>query len=192
MSLETAVANIELALRSSCGCSAGLTAQMRVFGVPHGPSGGPELLALMYADDPLIGYWYGHVLADPGNAQQFVAVIVWSERLVNANTVPLLFRRFHYWIKDRLQYQPCSVQNSDDAYCEAPSLEAAASALAIMIRRFDLEKRLGHEDGPYAISPPELRILKVYGLADTQDAQGCYPPVPMPTPITLASVTGRR
>lgn len=184
MSLESAVACVELALRCNLQCSPGLMGQKRVFGVLCGPLGGPEVLALLYADDPCFGYWYGHVLRHPANPLRFVSVIVWSERFVNATTVPLLFRRFHYWIKDRLQYQPCAVQNADDAYYEADTLDVAARGLAVMINRFHLEKRLGDEDGPYGISAPELRVLNVYGLADTQDESGCYPPVPMPTLLT--------
>lgn len=188
MTLERAVSRIESALRQNPDCIAGLTIQKCAFGVPRGPSGGPEVLALVYADDPAFGYWYGHVLRHPHDSRRFVALLVWSDRLVNATTVPLLFRRFHYWIKDRLEYQPCAVQNADDAYYEAGSLEEAANALAIMISRFNLEKRCGDDDGPYAISPPEMRILNIYGIADTQDEQGCYPPVPMPTALTSVGI----
>lgn len=184
MSLESAVFEVEDALRKNQHCSSGMLAQNRVFGIQHGPSGGPEILALIYADDPFFGYWYGHVVQHPKNLEMIVSLLVWTSKFINAPTVPLLFRRFHYWIKDRLEYHPCSVQNADDAYCECRSLEEGAGSLARMIGNFNLDRRRGDEYGPYAISPPELRILTIYGLADTRDKSGCFPAVPMPTPLT--------
>ncbi|MDP1774690.1 MAG: hypothetical protein Q8L15_20680 [Methylobacter sp.] len=185
MSLESAVRCVEAALDSNPECAAGLITQKKVFGVPRGPSGEAEILALLYADDSYFGYWYGHIVRHPQNAAMFVSMIVWSDKLVNAQTVPLLFRRFHYWIKDRLEYHSCVVQNSDDAYQESSSIEKAASNLARMVTRFDLDKRSGDEDGPYANSPPELRIMNVYGLTDTRDECGCYPAFPMPIPLSI-------
>lgn len=185
MSLESSVACVERALSNNPRCCTGLMANKRAFGVPYGPSGGPEILTMLYIDDPSFGYWYGHVMRHPANEQVFVAMIVWATQFINAQSVPLLFRRFHYWGKDRLYYQPCSIQNVDDAYCEADTLEKSARNLSSMIARFDLEKRRGHEDGPYAISPEDMRILNVYGLEDTRDENGIYPPVPMNRNLTV-------
>lgn len=188
MSLESAVSKVEEALRQNRHCSSGLMARKGVFGIRNGPSGGPEILTLIYADDQFFGYWYGHVVWHPKNENVIVSLLVWTSEFINAPTVPLLFRRFHYWIRDRLKYRPCSVQNADDAYRESGSIEEAANSLAKMIGNFDIDKRCGDEYGPYAISPPELRILGIYGLADTKDSDGCYPPIPMPTPLTAVGI----
>jgi len=178
MSLESAVYCVEAALNRNHNCAAGLVTQTRVFAVPRGPSGAAEILALLYADDSFFGYWYGHIVRHPQDTTLFVSLIVWSDKLVNAQNVPLFFKRFHYWIKDRLEYHPCAVQNADDAYQESRSIENAASKLARMIARFDLDKRRGDEYGLFADSPPELRILNVYGLNDARNERGYYPPFP--------------
>lgn len=109
------------------------------------------------------GFWYGHIQRHP-RRPLFVSQIVWTDRLINAQTVPLLFRRFHYWIKDRLEYQPCAVQSAGDAYAESDSLEAAADALILMIERFDIDRRTGFEGTGFEDSRPEIRITEVYGL----------------------------
>ncbi|MDO9268864.1 MAG: hypothetical protein Q7T96_07110 [Methylobacter sp.] len=191
MSLESAVRCVEAALERNRNCATGLVTQKRVFGIHRGPSGEEEILALLYAEDSYFGYWYGHIVKHPRNAAKFVSLIVWSNKLANAQTVPLLFQRFYYWIKDRLEYHSCVVQNPDDAYQESHSIEEAASNLAKMITRFDLDKRSGDEDGPYANSPPELRTMNVYGLTDTRDEHGCYPDFPMPISLSIVKSPGQ-
>lgn len=185
MSLGSAIRCVEAALNRNPNCTTGLVTQKRVFAVPRGPSGGAEILTLIYADDSFFGYWYGHIVQHPEDANMFVSLIVWSDKLVNAQNVPLLFKRFHYWIKDRLEYHPCAVQNSDDAYQESRSIDNAASNLARMITRFDLDKRRGDEYGLYSNSPPELRILNVYGLNEARDERGYYPPFPKPIALSV-------
>lgn len=184
MSLESAVRCVDAALNRNQCCATGLVTQKRVFGIPCGPSGDVEIIAVLYADDSWFGYWYGHIIRHPKNPSIFVSLLVWSDKLVNAQTVPLFFQRFHYWIKDRLEHHCCTVQNADDAYQESVSIEQAANNLSRMISRFDIEKRSGDEYGHYAESPPELRILNVYGLADTRDEHGCYPSFPLPTALS--------
>lgn len=181
MNFNPLISRIENSLARNAHCSAGLIAQNLVFGIQHGPSGGPEILAVIYADDSFFGYWYGHILRHPEKPKVFVSLIVWSNKLVNASNVPLLFRRFHYWIKDRLEYHPCAVQSFDDAYQESSSLQGATECLAQMIKQFSLDKRQGFEGSDYESSPPEMRIINIYGLVDTQDANGRYPAIPMPT-----------
>jgi hypothetical protein len=187
MSLESAVSCVDRALASNPNCSAGLVAQKRVIGIPKGPSAGPEILAILHVDDPCFGCWYGHVLSHPQANGRFVSLIVWSSVFINAPTVPLLFQRFHYWIKDRLEYHPCCVQNADDAYFESDSIEDAAVALSRMIMRFDIDKRRGDDDSQYAVSPPELRIISIYGLKGAVEANGSPPPIPMPNKLTLVN-----
>ena len=178
------VARLERAIADNPHCQGGLLTMPRAFAIDRGPSGDAEALALLFAGDSFQGYWYGHVQATPASGH-FVAVLVWSKFLVNAGTVPLLFRRFHYWMRVRLQYEPCSVQAEDDAYVEADSFDQAVAGLESIIRRFDLAKRWPAEDGPFASSPPEMRVLTLYGLEDHRDANGVYPPVSMPSPLRL-------
>lgn len=181
--LEYAVEIVDKALTNNLLCSSGLLAQKRALGITLGPSGGPEILAFLYADDPHMGYWYAHALRHPKNSENFVSLIVWSDKLVNASNARLFFQRFHYWMKVRLEYHTCSIQNSDDAYEETTSIFNAACSLAEMIRRFDIEKRWPGEEGPYSNSPDELRILNVYGLEESRDENGRYPPAPTITPL---------
>ena len=47
----------------------------------------------------------------------------------------------------RLEYQPCCVQNHEVAFAEIASFADAITALIRMIRRFDIDKRWGDEDG---------------------------------------------
>jgi hypothetical protein len=187
--LAAAVAGIEKSLADNPSCTGGLWIRNRVFGIAEGPSGGPEILALLQADDSFFKYWYGHVLRHPQRPRTYVSLLVWSAALPNAKTVPLLFRRFHYWMKVRQNYHPCAVQYSDDAYDESATLAGAAANLERMIRRFDVDKRWGEEDGEYADSPPELRILDVYEFVTSMSKEGCYPPLPMPTPLTLVKAS---
>lgn len=172
-------AAIEAALLRSEKCAAGLTGHSRVFGMDVGPSGGPEVLATLFLDDPFFGFWYGHIQRHP-RRPVFVSQIIWTSRFINAQTVPLLFRRFHYWIKDRLEYQPCAVQSDTDAYAEADSLEAAADALILMIERFDIDRRTGFDGSGYEDSRFDTRITGVYGLLGAMERDGSFPPVPMP------------
>jgi hypothetical protein len=185
MSLTSSMKQIQAALDASSGCSAGLTGQKMVFGIDRGPSGGPEILAVLYLDDPTFGFWYGHILRHPQKPGVFVALIVWASKFINATNVPLLFRRFHYWIAVRLQHRDCLVQNPDDAYAESRSLDSAASALIQMIYRFDIDKRIGWEDSPYEFDHAESRSIDVYGWGDIENPNSTFPPVPMPTELRL-------
>lgn len=190
MSVTSSVAAVEAALKTSDDCSAGLMAQNRVFGIENGPSGGPEILASLYLDDSFWGFCYGHVLPHPENPHVYVALLVWTDRFINADRVPLLFRRFHYWIKDRLEYHHCTAQSDGDAYAEANSLDAAAFALIRMIQKFDFDKRSGLEGSAYENDPTDNRIMGIYGMLGAMDDRGRYPPLPMPTELRLVRASG--
>lgn len=183
MSLESALRSVQAALSVSSACCTGLAVTKTAFGTPRGPSGGPEIVALLHVS--VNSYWYGHVMRHPRMDDTFVALLVWSNKLVNAPNVPLFFRRFHYWIKDRLCYQPCAVQNDGDAYAECSSLEAASFALASMIQRFHIDLRWPDEDGPHAKDPDEMRIFGIYGLEGAMREDGSYPPIPIATPLAV-------
>jgi hypothetical protein len=77
------------------------------------------------------------------------------------------------------------VQNADDAYAESNCIEVAASELARIITQFDIDKRAGFEGSDFESSPADIRILDVYGLEDTRNKDGCFPPVPMPEKLRL-------
>ena len=189
--LAAAVSRIEksLAMNPQCGASAWVRPGAR--GIAKGPSGGPEILALVRADDSFFGYWFGHVLRHPAKPGTYVSLLVMTEELPNADTVPLLFRRFHHWTKIEQRYNPCTIQHRDDAYDESASLEGAAANLARMIRRFDIAKRCPDEDGEYYDCPVELRILDVYEFVASmnnngyKDKDGWHTPLPMPTALRL-------
>lgn len=183
MSLESALQSVQTALSASPACCTGLAVAKTAFGIPRGPSGGPEIVAILHVD--VHSYWYGHVMRHPKQDNTFVALLVWSDKLVNATNVPLFFRRFHYWIKDRLCYEPCTVQNDGDAYAECPSVEAASLALARMIQRFDVDLRWPDEDGPHYKDPCEMRIFGVYGIEGAMREDGSYPPIPMATRLAV-------
>ena len=185
--LESATERIRQALRQSPKCSAGLTARQFVYGIENGPSSGPEILACLYADDSFWGYFYGHIFQLPCKEKTFVAVLVWATKFINADSVPLLFQRFHYWVADRFESQPCAIQNRDDAYAESPSLETAADELARMIKGFDFDKRSGIEGTGFEESPSEFRTVFLYDfrgkLKKSLEPGWEIPPLPMPTEL---------
>lgn len=190
MSIASAIRCIETALQLSAHCSTGLIAKKHAFGIAKGPSGGPEILATIFLDDPFFGFWYGHILQHPKKPQVFVSQIVWTDKFINAGNVPLLFERFHYWIKDRLEYHPCAVQNADDAYVESNCIEVAASELARIISKFDVHKRAAFEGSDFESSPADVRILDVYGLVDVRNKDGDFPPVPLLMELRLVKNQG--
>lgn len=183
--LNSGVQIVDSALNTALNLSSGLLIQRKTFGILRGPSGGPELLALIYADDPVFGYWYGHALRHPRRKKIFVAVIVRSNKLVEASSVPLLFARFHYWMTGRLQYEPCYSQRNGDVYDEADSLNSAASRLACMIQEFKLEERSELAESHFEGSHVDSRVLEVYGMEGDFDEDGGWGPPPMPTPLAI-------
>ncbi|MDD5394321.1 MAG: hypothetical protein PHE17_15005 [Thiothrix sp.] len=175
---------VESALAGNPNCTTGLFTTNRVVGIQKGPSGGEEILALLYADDPWFGYWYGHILRHPKNREVFVSLLAWSVHLPNAPTVPLFFRRFHYWVIERGAHHLCTVQDHNDAYQESFSLGGAAANLAKIIGCFSLEKRSGDEYGPYADDPVEFAYPWRLGLRAEEH------PFPISSPLTVVKNSG--
>lgn len=189
MSLLSSIRGIQDALDASRSCQTGITASGRAFGVETGPSGGAEILATLYLDDPFWGFWYGHIQQHPEKNGTYVSLIVWTEKFINAGTVPLLFKRFHYWIGRRFFYEPCSIQRIDDAYRETTTIDEAALALIQMIAAFDLDKRSGIAGTGYEDSPVEMRICEVYGLP--ADREHDAPLLPMPARLAVVRSSGQ-
>ena len=178
--MSSILAPIVAALRDNPKCSTGLMCPKQAFEMDCGPSGGPEVLVLIYADVQHHGYWYGHIRRKPGHSEDFSILLVWSRVFVNAPTVPLLFARFDYWMRVRLEYHPCAAQKDGDAYAEARSLDEATSRLAVMIRAFDLDLRYPDEDSPHYEDPPDLRILSVFPIPEHEEREWIGPPMPQP------------
>lgn len=181
---ELIARRLEQALEANPRCGSGLLVGRFAFHVARGPSGGEEALVLIHADDVGRRYWYGHALKHP-SAEGFVAVLVWTTALIDAGSVPLLFRRFDYWIRMRGEYEPCTIQSTDDAFCRTRTFDEAIEGLARIIARFDLEKRWPDDDGP-TVGRIDFRVIDIYGMEDHTDEDGFPPPVPMPPTLRLA------
>lgn len=159
-----AVRALETELRLNPECHAGPMLGDRIFAVESGPAGGPELVALVRADEARPDrVWYGHVARHPAG-HAFVSLLAWSTKPVSLSDEADPFETYRHWMVVDPHYEPCAVQDPFDAYSESGTFEEGVAALVEMIRRFDLERRCGYEDGPYASSPSEMRILGVYGL----------------------------
>ncbi|MCA1972102.1 MAG: hypothetical protein LDL44_04635 [Caenispirillum sp.] len=180
---------VEAALQENPNCRVGLMLPKhpQVFYIPKGPYGGEELLTLLYAGDPSERYWYGHVCFHPEN-RCYAAALVWSKHLINGETTNLLFRRFQYWISIRLCYEPCAVQADDDAFFLGATFEDAVGGLVNIIHRFSVRDRWPLEDR--AFDRTEYRIFSLYGLRDSRDRDGCFPPIPAEPRTSLTLVGG--
>lgn len=178
---------IEAAICANPACNVGLLCIPRVFEISRGPSGGPELLTLAFADEQHRGYWYGHIRPMPGiEGKQFVSVIACLKVFVNAPTVPLLFQRFDYWTRIRLKYEPCTVQGSEDAFRLSKTYSEAVRALSFMLTKFEYEKRSPEPESPFYCCHDEMRILEVFGMENFMGADGSFPAPPMPHSLRLA------
>ena len=145
-------------------------------------------MIVVVVPNPSPGYWfiYGHVLKaqkeDGGSV--WVALLVPSERKIDAFDGDTLFRRFHYEFVIALRYHPLFAQEHEDVFAIRESYEEACEALAEMIRRFDPFLREPPPDRfPYQNLPEppgkiDLRMIDVYGLSDYKDENGELPDRP--------------
>ncbi len=159
MDLHKSIQIIEKALERAPGCTVGLLGQKRVFGVQKGPSGGPEILAALCLDYDFFSFFYGHILQHPQNANKYVALLISTKNFINAGDHDALFKLFHYRTRECRDSQVCTVQNENDAYAEADTLESAVVALEHMIVNFSIEKRSDFDE-----SPMEFRVLEACGF----------------------------
>lgn len=184
-----AVNILERAVASNPGCCTGLIANRRAFAIPVGPSEGPEALALIHADDPAANrFWYGYVVRHP-RRDTYVALLLWSERLFNAPTIPLLFRRVHYWTQINPSYEPSFIRESgsDEAFAERANFRGAVMALASMIAAFDHDVATGWDGGLDHNDERELRVLEALGILGVTRLDGDPPAPPSSKPLRLAT-----
>jgi hypothetical protein len=178
--MSDVISRLENALRRNPNCYTGLMIRQRAFHIKKGPSGDQEALALLYADDPIVSkYWYGHVHRHPSEPG-FVACLVWTSSFVNADCPEFLFTRFHYYIKDCLNYEPCTVQHPGDAFHHASTFMEAIAGLEVIIQRFNLDDRWPPDE--MDTQPVEFRLLGIYGMEGKLDPHGRMPPIPTKEP----------
>jgi len=183
--LKQSIELIEKALRENRKCSTGLAVQQKVYGVQRSDDvHNAEILACIYADDPIFGYWYGHIFRHPKKEHTLVSAVTWSTKLVNAQSSRLLVDRFRYWVIDRLEYEPCLSQHDGDVYAETNNFSEATQALCRMVEKFALELRHPQSDDK-GEHHADLRILSAYGLEGRFDEHGAWNPPPMPNPLIL-------
>ena len=184
--------NVELArhrvldcLAANRKCNVGLFGRNKVFVCERGPTGSSELLTLIHADDRYGDrFWYGHI-SRPFGSPNYIAVLVWSTKLVNASSEGLLFRRFNYWTRIDPQFEPCFVRRSDEAYAERADFQGATEALASMIEAFDPDALSDEGESGTQHGWAEMRILSVYGIEglDPKQYQADGPPFDYPLRI---------
>lgn len=170
---------IEETIVANPRCQLGLMLQPRAF---YREKDSPELLTLIFADDPSRHYFYGHVLTHPHQPDCFVAILAWSKKFINAPTVPLYFARYRFWMEERGEYELCVAQTPEDVYGESASFSGAVWLLKKMIDRFDFESRFVPGECPDEVySRTDRRILCIYGIDDGADEHWFYrtlPPMP--------------
>ncbi|WP_143221940.1 hypothetical protein [Acetobacter fabarum] len=165
-------------------CQTGLMAEHKVFFRNNGPQGSPELLALIYADDPFFGYWYGHIVRSKDG---YASILSWMTIYVNAPFEQLLFRRYHYHAYIRQRYEPCYAQAPDDVFAHSASFSEALAKLHGIIEQFDIEKRW--PDTPASDDHIDYRITDVYTSDYTGNTGDDYPLLPMQPGLFLAKTS---
>lgn len=158
-------ARLETAARSNAECAAGAMIGRRAYVVDQGPSGGPEALVIVHADDTATGTIYGHLLRD-GDGGSYISLLVRSDRFVSAPGPSLLFSRYHYWIAERLEYRPVFTTSETGAFARSVTLPEALAALEAMIAGFSMAACWPDQDGAKDLLPMELRVLEAYPIRD--------------------------
>lgn len=133
-----------------------------------GPTGGPEALCLLESDTKTQSFWYGYVCKHP-EKRYFVSVIVYSKAFVDAHDKALLFARFDYWMRKRLNYEPCVADGFHEVYRESIDFSSAVRKLQEMVFQ-----RWSDRDN----NGLDMRIIDVFGMVSFKDKDGVYPPCP--------------
>jgi len=137
-------------------CKAGLACCQDVIFSGKGPSGGPEILALIHDNSALdtYGYWYGHVLHHPADAGRCLVYLYQCNILFNASDVFVLLGRYHSWLQ-------VDIEPAEDAAVFVVALENGdfgngADQLTMLIKEFSPDK---HWPNSYKAARPALDII---------------------------------
>ena len=141
-------------------CITGILVTNRVFVREEGKAGKQEVLCLLYAD-LYDCYIWGHVFFHEG-LDHYVSCLVDFESLISGRTVDHLFDRFDWYIRQKGNWQPVTIQEEWNAFAMSNNFADACSALVRMIGAFDFTKRSPFEDDEANNDPSEYRILNVY------------------------------
>lgn len=136
-----------------------------------------EFLALVFADEPSLGYYYAHIRKHPKKSG-FVSYLVYTDKFITAQNVELWFKRFNYWIFTRLEFEPVTNDVVQYAYAETNSINDAMCELEKMVSQFSyLAAQSSCEDvmlaNPQLISLIELPNFLEFST--NQDKELCYP-----------------
>lgn len=154
--LEAYAGKIFEALLQNPECKGGLTFLQDVIFSGKGPSGGPEILAVIHDNSALdsYGYWYGHVLLDPADTTRCLMYLYQCSMLFNASDTFVLLSRYHSWLQ-------VDIEPAEDAAVFVVPLENGnfrngAEQLAKLIREFSPDK---HWPNAYKALSPGFNII---------------------------------
>jgi hypothetical protein len=150
------VRKIQLALFANAQCQTGVVPK-HVWFDDRGPHSRPEILCLLFAQDPYWGYCYGHVRA---TANGFVAYLIHLRNLISAETAHGVMCEFYMTMLRPQRFWLPHEGALLSTYIEAESFDRACDALVRLIERFDLEE--------YKIAwcrPADDRIAKIWRRA---------------------------
>jgi len=165
---------IQQALESNSKCVTGILITNQVVARNIGKAGKPELLCLIYAD-LYEAYIWGHIFFHEAS-QKYVTCLVEFDSFVSGRDTNHLFDRFDWYIRQRGNWQPVTIQEDWNAFSMTEDFGDACSALIRMIEAFDFSKRCPFEDDPAIDDPNEYRILNVYPFPSCRQDHWEKPP----------------
>jgi len=119
--------DIERALATNEHCKPGILFTQRIVKTDHGvlsADNDKEMIVILVPSNPPL-FVYGHVLkAKQGNGKDiWVALIVPSDRMIDAPDGETLFKRVHYEFTIALQYYPPIAQDPEDVFAYRSTFE---------------------------------------------------------------------
>ncbi|MGX3020386.1 hypothetical protein [Ursidibacter sp. B-7004-1] len=133
-----------------------------------------EFLALLFADQPSLGYYYAHIAKHP-NKNCWVSCLVYSPKFIIGQTEQQWLKNFSYWMRIRLSYEPVSNSIAPYGYAECHNINNAIAELDKMLELFNPDAiYVEHENE----SPSNIEILSFYGTKNYRNQNGEYPPIP--------------
>ncbi|MFC1062256.1 hypothetical protein ACFGXB_04360 [Pasteurella multocida] len=133
-----------------------------------------EFLALIFAEQPNLGYYYAHIAKHP-HKNCWVSCLVYSSQFIIGRSVQHWLESFSYWIRVRLLYEPVSNKVAPYCYAESSSIRLAMIELQKMIQQFNRYAIYEEHENEYPSNP---EILSFYGMENYCDQNGEYPPIP--------------